>query len=320
MTAAATGTRPGARIRGLGLYRPANLVTNDDLAKRVDTSDEWIRSRTGIATRRVADEDESVVAMAAAAGGKALAAAGLTAADIDLVLVATCSNKSQIPAAAPQVAYRLGATKAGASDVNGACAGFCYALAMAADSVRAGSTDHVLVIGSERLSDYTNWDDRGTCILLADGAGAAVVSRSEVDEIGPVVWGHNGERNEAIYIPGYGDNFMRMEGQAVYRWAVALVPLLVKTCERAGITPGDLAAFVPHQANMRIIQAMAKTLGADKAIIADDVVDAGNTSAASVPMALTRLVEDGRLRSGDPALLFGFGAGLSYAGQVVRVP
>lgn len=320
MSGAATGTRPGARLQGLGLYRPAHVVTNDDLARRVETSDEWIRTRTGIATRRVADDDESVVAMAAAAGGKALAAAGIAAADIDLVLVATCTNKSQIPAAAPQVAFRLGATAAGASDVNGACAGFCYALAMAADSIRAGSTEHVLVIGSERLSDYTNWDDRGTCILLADGAGAAVVSRAEVDEIGPVVWGHNGDRNDAIHIPGYGDNFMRMEGQAVYRWAVTLVPLLVRTCERAGITPSDLAAFVPHQANLRIIQAMAKTLGADNAIIADDVVDAGNTSAASVPMALTRLVEDGRLRSGDPALLFGFGAGLSYAGQVVRVP
>jgi len=310
----------GARLLGLGSYRPARVVTNDELAQRVDTNDAWIRSRTGIATRRIADAEETVVAMGAAAGEKALAAAGVGPADIDLVLVATCTNPSQIPGAAPQIAYQIGATGAGAFDVNGACAGFCYALAMAADSVRAGSVRHVLVVGAERLSDYTDWDDRTTCILLADGAGAAVVGPSAVEEIGPVAWGHDGSRPEAIRVPGYGDNMFRMEGQAVYRWATSLAPVLTQACTKAGITPADLAAVVPHQANTRIIDALVATLGATDAVVARDVVDSGNTSAASVPLALSRLVDAGDLQRGDPILLFAFGAGLTYCGQVVRCP
>lgn len=320
MTAPARTALTGARIAGLGTYRPAKVVTNDDLARRVDTSDAWIRTRTGIASRRIADESETIVAMAVAAGGKALADAGITAADLDLVLVATCTNRSQIPGAAPQVAYRLGAHAAGATDVNGGCAGFCYATALSADAVRAGSVRNVLVIGSERLSDYTDWDDRTTCILFADGAGAAVISTADVDGIGPAVWGHSGDKPDSIMVPGHDDPFMRMAGQAVYRWAVTLAPTLTTACERAGVAPAELAAFVPHQANLRIVTALAKALGADNAVIADDVVESGNTSAASVPLALHRLVEDGRVRSGDAVLIFGFGAGLTYCGQVVRCP
>jgi 3-oxoacyl-[acyl-carrier-protein] synthase-3 len=178
----------------------------------------------------------------------------------------------------------------------------------------------VLVVATERLSDYVDWEDRTTCILLADGAGAAVVGPSEVDEIGPAVWGHDGSRPDVIRVPGYGDNLFRMEGQAVFRWAITLVPALKKICERAGVTPDELAGVVPHQANLRIIEALVNGLGATNAVIARDVVDAGNTSAASIPLGLARLLDAGELRRGDPVLLFGFGAGLTYCGQVIRCP
>ena len=312
--------RSGARVLGFGIYRPVRLVTNDDLAKRVETSDDWIRSRTGIATRRIADTEETTVMMGAAAAEKALAAAGVAAADLDLVITATCTSPSQIPGSGPQVAHRIGASTAGAYDLNAGCAGFGYALAQAADTVRAGSARRVLVVATEKLSDYTDWDDRTTCILLADGAGAAVVGSSEVDEIGPAVWGHDGSRPSAIMVPGNGDNIFRMAGQAVFRWAITLVPALKEICARAGVTPQELAAVVPHQANLRIIEAMVKGLGATNAIVARDVVDAGNTSAASIPLALARLLDAGELRRGDPVLLFGFGAGLTYCGQVIRCP
>jgi 3-oxoacyl-[acyl-carrier-protein] synthase-3 len=311
---------PGARLLGLGDYRPARLVTNDDLAQRVDTSDEWIRSRTGIATRRIADDEETTVAMGTMAAEKALASAGLTADTIDLLISATCTSPSQIPGAGPQIAHRLGATRAGAFDLNGACAGFSYAVSVAADMVRAGSVRHVLVVASERLSDYTNWDDRGTCILLADGAGATVVGPADTDEIGPAVWGHDGSRPEVIRVPGYGDNLFRMEGQAVFRWAISLVPMVRQICERAGVAPEELAGIVPHQANLRIVEALATGVGATNAVVARDVVDSGNTSAASIPLGLARLVDAGEIRRGDPVLLFGFGAGLTYCGQVVRCP
>ncbi|WP_242424403.1 beta-ketoacyl-ACP synthase 3, partial [Frankia sp. EI5c] len=213
----------GAGVLGLGTYRPARLVTNDDLARQVDTSDSWIRTRTGIATRRIADSDESTVAMGASAAEKALAAAGLAASDVGAVITATCTSPSQIPGAAPQIAARLGASVAGTFDINGGCAGFCYALSTASDMVRAGSARHVLVVATERLSDYTDWSDRSTCVLLADGAGAVVVGPTETDRIGPAVWGHDGSRPGAIQVPGNGDNSFRMEGPAVFRWAISLV-------------------------------------------------------------------------------------------------
>ncbi|MBL7498197.1 ketoacyl-ACP synthase III [Frankia sp. CNm7] len=310
----------GARVLGFGTYRPVRVVTNDDLAQRVVTSDEWIRSRTGIATRRIADADETTVMMGAAAAEKALAAAGITADDVELVITATCTSPSQIPGAAPQIAHRIGANAAGALDINAGCAGFCYALSQAADTVRAGTARHVLVVATEKLSDYVDWDDRSTCILLADGAGAAVVGPGERDEIGPAVWGHDGSRPDVIRVPGHGDNLFRMEGQAVFRWAITLVPALRRICERAGVAPEELAGIVPHQANLRIIEALVNGLGAKDAVVARDVVDSGNTSAASIPLALSRLLDAGELRRGDPVLLFGFGAGLTYCGQVIRCP
>jgi 3-oxoacyl-[acyl-carrier-protein] synthase-3 len=258
--------------------------------------------------------------MAAVAGGKALAASGLAAGDIDLVIVATCTMPSQIPGAAAQVATRLGIRAPGAFDLNAACAGFVYALATAANAVVAGSARHVLVVGAEKLSDWTDWDDRSTCIIFADGAGAAVVGPAESTGIGPVVWGSAGESADLIAIADR-NSFLAQEGQAVFRWATtALAPVAREACARAGVAPEELAAFVPHQANLRIIEAIARRLGATNAVVARDIVESGNTSSASIPMALCRMVQRGEVPSGAPVLVLGFGAGLTYAGQVVTCP
>jgi 3-oxoacyl-[acyl-carrier-protein] synthase-3 len=314
---------PGARILGLGEHQPARVVTNAELATRMDTSDEWIRSRVGIASRRIAGPDESVADMAVVAGGKALAASGLAPTDVDLVIVATCTMPSPIPHAAAQVASRLGIPAPGAYDLNGACAGFVYGLSAAASAVTAGAARHVLLVGSEKLSDWVDQDDRSTAIIFADGAGAAVVGPAASPEevgVGPVAWGSAGEKVDAIQIADR-NSFLQQEGQAVFRWATtALAPVALEACARAGVAVTDLAAFIPHQANLRIVEAIARRLGAPGVRVADDIVDAGNTSSASIPLALARMAERGELSSGDPVLLLGFGAGLTYAGQVVLCP
>jgi 3-oxoacyl-[acyl-carrier-protein] synthase III len=311
---------PGARILAFGHYQPSNVVTNDDLAKTVETNDEWIQSRVGIKQRRIAGPDESVVDMAVQAGGKALASSGLSPADIDLVIVATCTQEAQIPNASARVADRLGITAPGAYDVNAACAGFCYALSNASDAVRAGSARNVLVIGSEKLSQWVDWTDRSTCIIFADGAGAAVVGGADEAAVGPVVWGSAGDMADRIYVKDR-TGFLYQEGQAVFRWATtALHPIAKEACDRAGVAPSELAAFIPHQANLRIVEAIARKLKADNAVVADDIVNAGNTSAASIPLALSRMIERGDVPSGAPALLIGFGAGMTYAAQVIRIP
>jgi len=314
----------GARILALGGYQPARVVTNAELADTVETSDEWIRSRVGIASRRIAGPDETVADMAVTAGGKALAASGLSPDDIDLVIVATCTPEAQIPNTAAVVARRLGIPAPGAYDLNAACAGFCYALASASDAVRADSADNVLVIGSEKLSQWVDWSDRATCIIFADGAGAAVVGpvaeAGDEPGIGPVVWGSAGDMADKIHIPDRS-SFIIQDGQAVFRWATtALHPVARQACERAGVDPAELAAFVPHQANLRIVEAIARGLGAPRALVADDIVTAGNTSSASIPLALSRMLERGEIASGSPVLLLGFGAGICYAGQVITVP
>jgi 3-oxoacyl-[acyl-carrier-protein] synthase-3 len=311
---------PGARMLALGDYVPANVVSNDDIAKRVDTNDQWIQSRVGVATRHVAGPDESVPDMAAAAGGKALAASGLSAEDIDLVIVATCSMPVPIPNAAAQTATRLGIRAPGAFDVNAACAGFVYGTTLAADAIIAGSARNVLLIGAEKMSDWIDWTDRSTCIIFGDGAGAAVIGPSDTTGIGPVVWGSAGESADLVGIKDR-NSFLYQEGQSVFRWATtAMVPVALEACARAGVEPKELAAFVPHQANLRIVEAIARKLGAPDVLVARDIVDSGNTSSASIPLALSRMVERGEVPSGAPVLVVGFGAGLTYAGQVITCP
>ncbi|MQM25877.1 beta-ketoacyl-ACP synthase 3 [Glycomyces albidus] len=313
---------PGSRIAALGHYQPSRVMTNDDLAGMVDTSDEWIRQRTGIATRHIAAADESVADMASAAAAEALVAAGLEPGDIGMVTVATCSAIDRCPSIAAQVAARLGIPAAATFDLNNGCAGFCTAVATADHAVRARAARHALVVGAEKMSDVTDWSDRSTCVLLGDGAGAAVVSAAEGPGIGPVVWGGDPTRADAVRLAGSWRPRFTQSGQVVFRWATTeLIDLAVEACRRAGLEPADLAGVVTHQANLRIIEAIVRRLGlAEDAVIARDVVDSGNTSAASVPLALSKLVERRAVPAGAPVLLFAFGGGLSWAGQVVTAP
>ena len=313
----------GSRIVAMGHYQPSRVVTNDDLAKIVDTNDAWIRDRVGIAERRVA-EQESVADMATFAAEKALAGSGLTAADIDMVVVATCSSIDRCPNVATRVSARLGITAPAAMDLNTACSGFSYAMGTADHAIRAGASRNAIVIGAEKLSDLTDWTDRTTAVLFGDGAGAAVLSAvpdGEQPGVGPVLWGSAPEKGDVLRIEGW-QPYIQQEGQSVFRWATtALAPFALQACERAGVKPEELAAFVPHQANTRIIDGIVKRLrlGPD-VVIAKDLVESGNTSAASVPLALSKLVERREVPAGAPVLLFGFGGGLTYAGQVIRCP
>ncbi|MGW0825823.1 beta-ketoacyl-ACP synthase III [Streptomyces sp. NPDC002845] len=312
----------GSRIAAVGHYQPARVLTNEDLAGLVDTSDEWIRSRVGIRTRHIAGPDEPVDELAAHAAAKALAAAGLAPDAVDLVVVATSTAVDRSPNMAARVAARLGIPSPAAMDVNVVCAGFTHALATADHAVRAGAATRVLVIGADKMSDVTDWTDRTTCVLVGDGAGAAVVEASGPGEpgIGPVLWGSVPEMGHAVRIEGTPARFAQ-EGQSVYRWATTRLPAIARQAvERAGLTPDDLAAVVLHQANLRIIEPLALKIGAVNAVVARDVTESGNTSAASIPLAFSKLVERGEVSTGDPVLLFGFGGNLSYAGQVVRCP
>ncbi|MDF4252769.1 beta-ketoacyl-ACP synthase III [Streptomyces sp. WMMB303] len=321
---------PGTRIAALGHHQPDRVLTNDDLADLVDTDDAWIRRRTGIATRRIAAAGETVADLAAPAAGKALAGAGLAPEDIDLVVLATCSARDRCPSNAAQVARVLGIPSAVAYDLNNGCAGFCTALASASHSVRAGAARHALVIGAEKMSDVTDWTDRSTCVLLGDGAGAAVVSAVPdgaaathgPEGIGPVEWGSDPTRGELVRLLDDWQPHFAQEGQAVFRWVTTELPSVAhRACERAGLAPGDLAGVVTHQANLRLIEALLERLGLpEDAVVARDVVESGNTSAASVPLALAKLVERREIAPGAPVLLLGFGGGLSWAGQVVRCP
>ena len=321
MTAFSVPSGPaGTRILGMGSYQPEAIVTNHDLAKTMDTSDEWIRDRVGIASRRFAGKDELLVDMAVDAGSKAIADSGLQPGDIGAVIVATCTMPSPIPNAAAQVAERIGVKGAPAFDVNAACAGFCYALATASDMVRSGSAGNVLVIGAEKLTDWVDPTDRSTAIIFADAAGAVVVGAGDEPAIGPVVWGSAGDMADTIAIADRNSS-IHQEGQAVFRWATtAIAPHAQAALDRAGVQGKDIAAFVAHQANTRIIDGIVKRLDLPNAIIIKDLVESGNTSAASIPLALSKAIERREVPSGAPVLLFGFGGGLTYAGQVIRCP
>ncbi|WP_067432873.1 beta-ketoacyl-ACP synthase III [Nocardioides jensenii] len=327
---AASGSAHAA-ILGVGAYRPRRVVPNSEVVDAIDSSDEWIQQRSGIKTRRFAEDDETVPMMSVAASKQALDAAGIAADQVDCIIVATVSHLMQTPSAASLIAHELGTTAA-AFDISAACAGFCHGVSLAADMVRAGSSRHVLVVGVERLSDITSPTDRGTAFIFADGAGAVVVGPSDVPGIGPVVWGSDGEHYDYIRqnhdwrdVIASDDPQMPhliMEGSAVFRWAAfEMAKVAQEALDRAGITADQLDVFVPHQANNRITDTMARSMKLpDTVRIARDIVDAGNTSAASVPLALERMMAEGEARSGDTALLIAFGAGLAYAAQVVTVP
>lgn len=327
---------PHAAILGIGAYRPSRVIPNADIVEAIDSSDEWIQQRSGIKQRRWATAEETVQLMAVESSRKALERAGIDARQIDCVVVATVSHMLQTPAVATAVAHELGTDQAAAFDISAACAGFCHGIAMASDMVRGGSARHVLVIGVERLSDLTDVGDRGTAFIFADGAGAAVVGPSETPGIGPVVWGSDGEQFDLIRqkedwrdvvgtpeVPGSGVMpHLVMQGNPVFRWAsYAMAKIGQQALDRAGITADQLDCFVPHQANMRIIDAMARAMKLPETVrIARDIAEQGNTSAASIPLALDRMIAEGEARSGDTALLIAFGAGLAYAAQVVTVP
>ncbi|MEU1800511.1 ketoacyl-ACP synthase III [Streptomyces sp. NPDC019937] len=325
---------PYARILGVGGYRPTRVVPNEEILKHIDSSDEWIRSRSGIATRHWAGPDETVAQMSVEAGGKAIADAGLTPEQIGSVIVSTVSHLKQTPAVATEIAHLLGTGKPAAFDISAGCAGFGYGLTLAKGMVTDGTADYVLVIGVERLSDLTDLEDRATAFLFGDGAGAVVVGPSKEPAIGPTVWGSEGDKSDTIAqtLPWdvYRDHSaeevrfpaLRQEGQAVFRWAVyEMAKVAQQALDEAGVSAEDLDAFIPHQANMRIIDSMIKTLKLPEHVtVARDVETTGNTSAASIPLAMERLLATGQAKSGDTALVIGFGAGLVYAATVVTLP
>ena len=323
---------PHAAILGIGAYRPSRVIPNADIIEAIDSSDEWIQQRSGIKQRRWATPEETVQLMSVEASRQAIASAGIDARQIDCVVVATVSHMLQTPAVATAIAHELGTDQAAAFDISAACAGFCHGVAMASDFVRAGSAGPVLVIGVERLSDLTDVGDRGTAFIFADGAGAAIVGPSDTTGIGPVVWGSDGEQFDLIRqredwrdVIASGEPVMphlMMQGNPVFRWAsFAMAKIGQQALDRAGVGIDELDVFVPHQANMRIIDAMARSMKLPERVrIARDIAEQGNTSAASIPLALDRMITEGEARSGDTALLIAFGAGLSYAAQVVTVP
>lgn len=326
-----TGAAHG-RILSVGAYRPERVVTNDELCERIDSSDEWIRERSGIIERRYAAPDESVADMATAAATEALEQAGIAPEQVGMVLMATVTHPYQTPSAAAEVAHRIGTSGAAAMDISAACAGFCYGLELANSLIRTGSCDYIVVVGVEKLSDWVDFDDRSTAFLFADGAGAVVIGPSDVPAIGPVVWGSDGGQLDAItmtqslieYKNEGGAIFpaLEMQGQQVFRWAVGEVAKVARQAlDASGVAAEDLDAFIPHQANMRITDAMVRALKLPEHVpVARDIAHTGNTSAASIPIAMKAMLDAGEIPHGGTALTIGFGAGLVYAAQVVTLP
>ncbi len=319
------------RIYSYGAARGEIAVPNDDLVGPIDSSDEWIRQRTGIVTRVRAVADTDAIDLATDAAKEAIERSGVAASDVDLVIVATISNPKQTPSVSAIVADRVGANPAAAYDVNAACAGYAYAIAQADALIRAGAAHYALVIGTEKLSDVVDPTDRSISFLLGDGAGAALIGPSDTPGIAPAVWGSDGSKADAVGMNHTLTEFrdgqapwptLRQEGPTVFRWAVwEMAKVARQALEKAGVEAKDLAAFIPHQANMRIIDEFAKQLGLpETTVIARDIETTGNTSAASIPLASHRLMVEHPELSGGLALQIGFGAGLVFAAQVVVLP
>ncbi len=342
--------REHTRILGVGAYRPELIVTNDDICQWIDSSDEWIRQRTGIVTRHRAPREVSVIDMAEAAAREALTSAGVDASQLGAVLVSTVTHPYATPSAAAQLTDRLGASPAPAYDISAACAGYCYGIAQGDALVHAGTAEYVLVVGVEKLSDFIDNSDRTISFLLGDGAGAVVIGPADSAGIGPTVWGSDGSKHEAIrmdrslldvrdYALGAVASdaerdqdegtareglwpTMRQDGPAVFRWAVwEMAKVAQRALDAAGISADELSVFLPHQANIRIIDEMVKQLKLPEHVhVARDIVDAGNTSAASIPLAMHRTLQEQPSLSGTLALQIGFGAGLVFGAQVVVLP
>ncbi|CAB4531367.1 unannotated protein [freshwater metagenome] len=334
----ASKTGSESQILAVGSYRPKRLVPNSEIVDRIESSDEWIQQRTGIESRRFADESESLLEMATWAVEDALKNAKLSITDIDTLIVATITFPFQAPSAATAILQKLGHPKAAAFDINAACAGFSYGVSMAHDFIKAGTSKKVLVVGAEKISDFTDPNDRATAFIFADGAGAVVIGESHEAGIGPVEWGSDADSRDAIQMnPSWievrdvetqltkaGSKWpnISQEGQKVFRWAVfSMSKAALKALESAGLTVNDIDVFIPHQANVRIIETMAKEMNMpDSVVIADDIRTNGNTSAASIPLAMDALLKKQPELHGKLALLIGYGAGLVYAGQVVKLP
>lgn len=319
------------RIYSVGAARGENAVPNEDLVGPIDSSDEWIRQRTGIITRTRAVPETSAIELSADAAKEAVERSGIDPAEIDLVIVATISNPKQTPSVAAIVADRIGATPAAAYDMNAACAGYAYAVAQADALIRAGAARHAVVIGAEKLSDVVDPTDRSISFLLGDGAGAVVIGPSETPGISATVWGSDGSKADLVGMNHTLTEFrdgkapwptLRQEGPRVFRWAVwEMAKVAREALEKAGVEASDLAAFIPHQANLRIIEEFAKQLKLpETTVIARDIETTGNTSAASIPLATHRLLEEHPELSGGLALQIGFGAGLVFGAQVVVLP
>lgn len=319
------------RIYSYGAARGENSVPNDDLVGPIDSSDEWIRQRTGIVTRTRAGKDTDAIDLATTAAAEAIEKSGVPADQVDLVIVATISNPKQTPSVSAIVADRVGANPAAAYDVNAACAGYAYAVTQADALIRAGAARYALVIGTEKLSDIVDPTDRSISFLLGDGAGAALIGPSDTPGIAPAVWGSDGSKADAVGMNNTLTDFrdgaaawptLRQEGQTVFRWAVwEMAKVAREALDKAGVGPDDIAAFIPHQANMRIIDEFAKQLKLpETTVIARDIETTGNTSAASIPLASHRLMAEHPELSGGLALQIGFGAGLVFAAQVVVLP
>ena len=320
-----------SKIYSLGAARGDITVTNDDVAGPINSSDEWIRQRTGIVTRMRASQDQSLMDMAVEASNEAINNAGIKPSEIEAVIFSTITHPYQTPSAASLLAELVGANPAPAFDISAACAGYCYGIAQADALVRSGTAKYVLVVGGEKLSDFVDPTDRSISFLLGDGAGAAIVGPSDSPGISKSVWGSDGSKWEAVGMTGSLLDFrdgtgswptLVQEGQSVFRWAVwEMVKVAKQALEVAGVKPEELSALVTHQANERIIDEMAKQLALpDSVVIAKDIITTGNTSAASIPLAMHALLAEGRIKTGDLALQIGFGAGLAYGAQVVVVP
>lgn len=308
----------GVGIIGTGHYAPDNVVTNKDLEKIVDTTDEWIRSRTGIEERRIAKDDEDSSDMAYEAAKRALADADVSAEEIDLILVATVTPDTPFPSVACIIQDKLGAKKAAAMDVAAACAGFMYGVITAQQFIQANGYEKVLVVGVDKLSKITDWSDRNTCVLLGDGAGAAVLGKVSGDKgILSFELGADGGGGKELYQDELG--LLRMNGRSVFKFAVRQMPeSCINVVEKAGLTKEDVDYLVPHQANIRIMEAARQRIGIAEDKMAKTIQNYGNNSSASVPIALSQSVQDGNIKDGDIVVLVGFGGGLTWGAVALR--